>query len=363
MDDANGLIYGLEFQARALTPQYGETNEVRFFIATQSLKPNNQLHLLEYNEEKASIRAKIFSHPLGEVWKLNSSPHNARSLLSCYSFQKGAQVITHSAVLTIPENLDDNDLDSEFLPYDNVEILPTEEFGTDVKTTEFHPTDENILATVVDGKIVIFDRTQVKSRCCAEITTKNSPKFTTGKWSQHHQGNQFIALHDCAVRSYDIRDTNHCAWSIDDAHGQLVRDVDCNPNKQCHILTGGDDGYLKIWDTRMAREPVFIRGDHSHWVWNVRFNTFHDQLLLSSSSDCKVLLTCAGSVSSETTEEDGEPKKLLSDGLLQTFDQHEDSVYCVEWSNVDPWIFASLSYDGRVIISKVPKQYKYQIIF
>lgn len=53
----------------------------------------------------------------------------------------------------------------------------------------------------------------------------------------------------------------------------------------------------------------------------------------------------------------------IPDGLLQTFDQHEDSVYCVEWSSVDPWIFASLSYDGRVIVSKVPKQYKYQILF
>lgn len=37
-------------------------------------------------------------------------------------------------------------------------------------------------------------------------------------------------------------------------------------------------------------------------------------------------------------------------------------MYCVEWSSVDPWVFASLSYDGRVIISKVPKQYKYKIL-
>ncbi|EDX10246.1 GD12713 [Drosophila simulans] len=98
-------------------------------------------------------------------------------------------------------------------------------------------------------------------------------------------------------------------------------------------------------------------------------------LAFNNSSDCKVLLTCAGSVSSETQVQAGldesnfsgadaeERHKLLPDGLLQTFDQHEDSVYCAEWSNVDPWIFASLSYDGRVIISKVPKQYKYQIIF
>ena len=197
----------------------------------------------------------------------------------------------------------------------------------------------------------------------AEINAKNSPKFSGGRWSLFNQGNQFIALHDCSVKSYDIRDPNHCAWTIEDAHNQLVRDIDCNPNKQCHIVTGGDDGSLKIWDCRNTKEQVFARNDHHHWIWSVRFNTFHDQLILSSSSDGKVLLTCAGSVSSEAPDvNDSTEKDLLKDGLLQTFDQHEDSVYCTEWSTADPWVFASLSYDGRVIISKVPKQYKYQIL-
>jgi EARP and GARP complex-interacting protein 1 len=85
-------------------------------------------------------------------------------------------------------------------------------------------------------------------------------------------------------------------------------------------------------------------------------------LILSSSSDGKVLLTNANSVSSEADSAVQRNKDCLEDGLLQTFDQHEDSVYGVEWSNTDPWVFASLSYDGRVIVSKVPKQYKYRIL-
>lgn len=59
MEESNGLIYGLELQARALTPQYGEGNEVRFFIATNSLKPTNQVHLLEFNEEQANVKSKV----------------------------------------------------------------------------------------------------------------------------------------------------------------------------------------------------------------------------------------------------------------------------------------------------------------
>ncbi|EDW40342.1 GL24948 [Drosophila persimilis] len=382
--DENSLIYGLELQARALTPQYGESNEVCFFIATNSLKPTNQLHLISYDEEQGSIQSKVFEHALGEVWKLNSCPHNSRLLASVYNVQKGAQVQAHAALLTLPEDLslpDGQELKSEYLPWGQVEVLDTEAFGERVKTIEFHPSQEQTLACVVDNKVAVMQRAEASTRVVADVpvtstgSAKHTVPFTTGKWSHHHQGHQFLALHDCSLSAYDVRDTQHCAWSISDAHSQMVRDLDCNPNKQCHLLTGGDDGYLRIWDCRMPKAPVFERSDHSHWVWSVRFNTFHDQLVLSSSSDCKVLLTCAGSVSSETQAQAGldgahfgggeteERHKVLSDGLLQTFDQHEDSVYCAEWSNVDPWIFASLSYDGRVIISKVPKQYKYQIIF
>ena len=50
------------------------------------------------------------------------------------------------------------------------------------------------------------------------------------------------------------------------------------------------------------------------------------------------------------------------DGVVATFDQHEDSVYQVAWSAGDPWIFASLSFDGRVLVNFVPREHKYKII-
>lgn len=50
------------------------------------------------------------------------------------------------------------------------------------------------------------------------------------------------------------------------------------------------------------------------------------------------------------------------DREVKVFEDHEDSVYMVEWSSVEPWIFASLSYDGRLVINKVPKDEKYKIL-
>merc|ERR1712168_190868 len=109
-----------------------------------------------------------------------------------------------------------------------------------------------------------------------------------------------------------------------------------------------------------------------------------DQLLLTSSSDSRVMLHNASSVSSEpaghsssshSDDDDDDDVDLddsfeashkssdpLEDGVLATYEEHEDSVYAVDWSAADPWVFASLSYDGRLVINRVSRQFKYRIL-
>lgn len=54
-------------------------------------------------------------------------------------------------------------------------------------------------------------------------------------------------------------------YCIENAHGQLVRDVDFNPNKQYYLASCGDDCKVKFWDTRSVAEPVRTLEEHSHW--------------------------------------------------------------------------------------------------
>lgn len=222
--------------------------------------------MVEYDDSKSTFKQKVFPHLAGEIWKLNCSPHDPHLLLSCYSTVKSSQVIMKTALHRLPDFSQEN---KEIFDFKSTEILETENYGNIIRTTEFNKADSNLLATILEDKILLHERAEAKTRMIAEINAKNAPKFTTGKWSQHHQGNQLIALMDCSIRSYDIRTPNNHVWSIDDAHSQTIRDLDCNPNKHCHFATGGDDGALKIWDSRFTKEAVFVRNDHQHWY--IRF--------------------------------------------------------------------------------------------
>jgi len=135
-------------------------------------------------------------------------------------------------------------------------------------------------------------------------------------------------------------------------------------------MTTGADGTLKVWDVRNTAEALIVMAPHSHWVWSARYNQFHDQLVLSAGSDSRVVLSNMASLSSDLygdieveDEEDEEEKTApLPDGQIASYDEHEDSVYAVEWSAADPWVFASLSFDGRLVINRVPRDIKYKIL-
>ena len=135
------------------------------------------------------------------------------------------------------------------------------------------------------------------------------------------------------------------------------------------------------------------------------YNRFHDQLLLSASTDGAVKLWRAASISSAPPAEyeldgalgddgDGDADGLVKEYALGTrlgllgrltraqpapqlsprsslplllsypyrYDEHEQSVFGLVWSAADAWVFASLSLDGKCMISHVPPAEKYKIL-
>ncbi|XP_036729656.1 EARP and GARP complex-interacting protein 1 isoform X2 [Balaenoptera musculus] len=240
--------------------------------------------------------------------------------------------------------------------------------------------DGKRVISLADNHILLWDLQEGSSQAVlagsASLEGKGQLKFTTGRWSPHHNCTQAATANDTAVRGWDTR-TMSQIYCIESAHGQLVRDLDFNPNKQYYLASCGDDCRVKFWDTRNVTEPVKTLEEHSHWVWSVRYNHSHDQLVLTGSSDGRVVLSNMASISSEpfghlvddddlSDQEERRPEEKSQeppqDSVIATYEEHEDSVYAVDWSSADPWLFASLSYDGRLVINRVPRALKYHIL-
>ncbi len=77
-------------------------------------------------------------------------------------------------------------------------------------------------------------------------------------------------------------------------------------------------------------------------MWSVRYNPFHDQLILTCSSDNRVVLSSIPSLSSEPfktiidddnhTNEmaNNQEQKIEPDRVVKVYEEHEDSVYVAE---------------------------------
>ncbi|XP_060677662.1 EARP-interacting protein homolog isoform X3 [Hemiscyllium ocellatum] len=351
MEDDAPVIYGLEFQARALTPQTAETDAVRFLVGTQSLKYDNQIHIIDFDDENNIINKNVLLHQVGEIWHMSTSPTDKGVLATCYNKTSDSKVLTCAAIWRMPKELesgshespDDSSSNPQTLEllchldnttYGNMSCVLWEPMGYGTK-----------IASLTDNYILLWDLQESSSKAVLSSSTtlkgKGQLKFTSGCWSPHHNCTQLATANDTAIRG---------------------------------------------WDTRTT------------WVWSVRYNHSHDQLVLTASSDSRVILSNMVSISSEpfghlvddddlSDHEDNHnedklcprvlislakenifPKSTLSgkeplqDSIIATYEEHEDSVYAVEWSSADPWLFASLSYDGRLVINRVPRALKYSIL-
>jgi WD40 repeat protein len=122
-------------------------------------------------------------------------------------------------------------------------------------------------------------------------------------WDPHHAS--LLASADGRhLRTWDLRAgsdaTSRAAaptLSIECAHEDLVRCIDYNPNRPFHLLSSSQDRRVHVWDLRSPAQPLQTLLSHSHWVLHARYNTFHDQLMLSAGTE-RVCLWSLGSTSS-----------------------------------------------------------------
>ncbi|XP_066864330.1 EARP and GARP complex-interacting protein 1 isoform X4 [Kogia breviceps] len=274
MEDDAPVIYGLEFQARALTPQTAETDAIRFLVGTQSLKYDNQIHIIDFDDENNIINKNVLLHQAGEIWHISASPADKGVLATCYNKTADGKVVTCAAVWRMPAELEPGGHESPedaASPAHALELLchlgPAAHGSTACVAWEPAGDGKRVIS-LADNHILLWDLQESSSQAVlassASLEGKGQLKFTTGRWSPHHNCTQVATANDTAVRGWDMR-TMSQIYCIESAHGQLVRDLDFNPNKQYYLASCGDDCRVKFWDTRNVTEPVKTLEEHSHW--------------------------------------------------------------------------------------------------
>uniref|UniRef100_A0A915C5J8 Protein TSSC1 n=1 Tax=Parascaris univalens TaxID=6257 RepID=A0A915C5J8_PARUN len=317
-----------------------------------------QLCMLEVDDDWLQISKRSFAHPAGEVWHLASSPLDSDVVATCHSW---TGKLESSATMW--------KIDAEAGSLSTVAAFHSPSEVKKCSSFEFSPDGQR--AAIVTDKTVHF----VDVSNSLKIT-ESSPMGSKGNinaiaWNPHFSGNTLGVACDGDIKAIDMRSLKD-SFMIKEANPPTVRSMDFNPNMQYTIATCGDDCRVALWDARKTIEPLKTLQDHSHWVWCVRFNPIHDQLILSGGSDARLFLNSVMSLSSDSVQatdvaaEDvvtnDSITQRLNDERLEKVEEHEDSVYACAWASNDPWVFASLSFDGRVIVSRVKRRHKYAIL-
>ncbi|GAW83593.1 hypothetical protein, conserved [Plasmodium gonderi] len=176
-----------------------------------------------------------------------------------------------------------------------------------------------------------------------------------GIFDPHHE-NVIAVISDTNVYGYDIK-SNTEIFSAHTNHKANLSCIDFNSNIPNVIITSSNDGYIKFWDLRFLENAFLTINIHSHWITSIHFNNFHDELLLSTSTDNTVKLHKIEYPTNLNLQD-----KETNYKLIKTYTDHEESVYQGVWSKTDAWIFASLSYDGKCVVNSVPIEQKYKIL-
>ncbi|KAL7648820.1 UNVERIFIED_CONTAM: hypothetical protein RMT77_000727 [Armadillidium vulgare] len=374
MEDLS-VIYGLEdFQARTLVAQAAENEKINFIVGTQSLKNTNQVQLIEFDDDSGAISKQHFEHSSGEIWSLASAPRSLELIATVYYNTQDYHTECGSSVWQMPLESSSKGYTTNVTPLKKVcDLLDVNKSEKEFKihSLSWALDDDSQMVTLVDNRLVLWDvecagqNAKVKGQC--SIEGRGSVHLGAVRWCPHQNATQVACTFGSNIVSFDVRSMKQ-VWMIENTHSPIVRDLDFNQNKQYYLASCGDDGAVKFWDIRNSSKPLLTRFDHSHWVWSVRFNASYDQLVLSCSSDQRVILSNFPSVASQpigsAQEDEDEIKEknncAIEDGILHTYEDHEESVYAAEWSSADFWTFASISFDGRFVINKVPKSFKYK---
>ncbi|CAN0871741.1 WD repeat-containing protein DWA2 [Linum grandiflorum] len=345
---SSGVGYGLKYQARCISDVKADTDHTSFLAGTLSLREENEVHLIRLSADGTELICDgLFSHP-NEIWDLRSCPFDQRIFSTVYSTGESYG----AAVWQIPELYgQQNSPQLEKVAFLDAHVRK-------IKCVLWWPSGRSDKVVSIDEEN-LFLWSLDSSRKTAQVQSKESAGtlhyLSGGAWDPHDV-NSLAATCESSVQFWDLR-TMKKTNSIDVSH---VRTTDYDPKKDHILVTAEDETGIHVWDLRMTKAPIQELPGHTHWLafavtWAVTCNPEYDGIILSGGTDSAVNLWLASTetsdeLKSQSVDYSSTPKV---DPLVNSYTDYEDSVYGLAWSSREPWIFASLSYDGRVVVESI----------
>ncbi|KAI4366270.1 hypothetical protein MLD38_022165 [Melastoma candidum] len=340
---SSGIGYGLKYQARCISDVKADSDHTSFLAGTLSLKEENEVHLLRLTSDGTELVCEgLFSHP-NEIWDLRSCPFDQRVFSSVFSSGESGG----AAVWRIPELY--GQLNSPQLE----KIASLDAHTRKIACVLWWPSGKQDKIVSIDEENIFLWALDCP-RKAAQVQSQESvgmlQNLSGGAWDPHDV-NAVAATSASSVQFWDLR-TMKKSSSIDSVH---ARDLDYDIRKKHLLVTAEDEGGICIWDLRKIKAPIQELPGHTHWTWTVRCNPEYDGLILSAGTDSVVNLWFSSSLCNDdwASERMSDSSAKKTNPLLRTYSDYEDSVYGLAWSTREPWIFASLSYDGRVVVESV----------
>lgn len=341
---STGIVYGgLKYQARCIADVRADPEHTSFLAGTLSLKEENEVHLIRLSPSGTELVCEgLFYHPT-EIWDLKSCPFNPRIFSTVFTSGE-----THGAsIWEIPE------LYGQTNAPQLEQLVSLDEHAFKIKCILWWPLGKHDrLVSIDEGNLFVWniDSSNKTAKVISQESVGMLHNLSGGSWDPHDQ-NAVAAICDSSLQCWDLR-TMKKVNSIEQAH---VRDVDYNPKKQHILVTAEDETGMHLWDLRMPKVPLSELPGHAHWTWAVQHNPEYDQLILSAGTDSAVNLWFAsiGDRKNSTRESLVDSPRRQIDQLINSYSDYEDSVYGLAWSSREPTVFASLSYDGRVVLESI----------
>lgn len=385
----------LNIPTKCLEAVRADKTDSRFIVGTCALHEPNELTVMRFHSEinEIGIDGRL-DHPSGPVGTLCTHPTDKCLLLS--AAEENPTVNLWRIPVEVMDRTDEYEYNPETVESDPSQAIGDVPHSLDLVTTLPHDPDCQIVdiswrdttMDFDDGGESVSSQNQVltlgQSRTVTQwdLATTQSvrseeilsdlPQLTPPKlsWDPHNASSVALTV-GTSVQLLDLRSdssslpTGTCD-SILKAHRYGVTALDHNPNKPNILATAGHDGLLKFWDLRNSKKPLLVaRGGHSHYAWRVKYNPFHDQLVLSTGTDAIANLWRVSTISSAPIILGDTLNGLKSSGstnLRVSRFEHNDSVYAMAWGAADAWIYATAGYDGKVTLHHVPSTEKYKIL-